>query len=165
MSTSDSKIDFESIEDISTTETDLEDDITTSFQLLEVDRSSSNKSAIKRDERQARAYEKFIRRRKTQEDRIKRVKQRHVEAWNGMSQEEKEQHKIDRKKRMEDMEQRLDRALIDGLNVCIDLSYDNDSQHSEKEQRSLGKQLSLSYAQVLLHKPSLVFNFQDSFLL
>ena len=53
-----------------------------------------------------------------------RAKERRVAEWSELSEEQQEERKVQRKERMELMDQKLLNALQDGLNVCIDLSFD-----------------------------------------
>jgi tRNA (guanine9-N1)-methyltransferase len=70
--------------------------------------------------------------------------------WESLSEEERAQHKAAAKaKELE--EERVRRVLLErrdadtqALNVCIDLGFEN--EHSEKEKRSLCKQLQLTYS-------------------
>ena len=53
-----------------------------------------------------------------------RAKERRVAEWIELSEEQQEERKIQRKERLELMDQKLLNALENGLNVCIDLSFD-----------------------------------------
>lgn len=66
------------------------------------------------------------------------------EIWAALTEEERTLLKQATKDGKLEEEQRLQWALNHGLNVCIDLSYE--SEHSDKEKRSLCKQLQLSYS-------------------
>lgn len=70
-------------------------------------------------------------------------KQSNIDKWNSMSLDEKiEQKELKTLKNLQ-CEERLIDALSSGLNVCIDLSFD--SKHSDKEKKSMYKQISLTY--------------------
>jgi len=72
--------------------------------------------------------------------------------WESLSEEERAEHKAaakEAKEAKELEEERLRRVLSErehtqALNVCIDLGFEN--EHSEKEKRSLCKQLQLTYS-------------------
>ena len=53
-----------------------------------------------------------------------RAKERRIAEWSELSEEQQEERKIKRKEQIEQMEQKLLNALQNGLNVCIDLSFD-----------------------------------------
>jgi tRNA (guanine9-N1)-methyltransferase len=75
--------------------------------------------------------------------RVQRKHAEHQEMWNQMTEEEKEEHKEKHRRAREESEKRLQKALVEGVNVCVDLHFDD--EHSEKERKSMWKQLSLTY--------------------
>jgi hypothetical protein len=95
-----------------------------------------------------RTESKLLYQRQRQQGKLLRRKERNVEQWNTLTEEEKDEQKQQRKRRLEDTDDRLRRALTEGIKLCIDLGFDVNGYHSEKEQRSLSKQVSLSYAAV-----------------
>ena len=76
-------------------------------------------------------------------NRIASKKQRNVDMWNALTEEEKLTQKLLRKERQEQTEMRLKCAMTSGINVCVELAFDE--ENSEKERKSLWKQLSLTY--------------------
>ena len=92
-----------------------------------------------------------------------RRQERRALEWNDLSEEEKERRKQERRDREDLQEQRLAAALAAGVNVCVDLSFDDGVSAadapssssggrkarplvSDKERTSICKQLSLSWA-------------------
>ena len=54
-----------------------------------------------------------------------RAKERRVAEWSALSEEQQEERKRKRKENLEIMDQKLLNALENGLNVCVDLSFDS----------------------------------------
>lgn len=77
------------------------------------------------------------------------AKQRHVEAWQALSPEEKTKHKEQRIEVQRLSNERLRAAFESGVNVCVDMGFE-DKHRAEKEKKSLWKQLSLTYAALKL---------------
>lgn len=75
-------------------------------------------------------------------EKLRLKKDRNIQSWNLLSEEEKRQHTARRLRSQDDMTKRLDEALQSGINVCVELSF---NIGSEKEQKSLSKQLSIGY--------------------
>ena len=53
-----------------------------------------------------------------------RAKERRIAEWSVLSEEQQEERKRNRKEQLELMDQKLLNALENGLNVCVDLSFD-----------------------------------------
>jgi tRNA (guanine9-N1)-methyltransferase len=69
--------------------------------------------------------------------------------WEALSEEDRAQRKAATKKAKEFAEERLRRILegdLSSLNVCIDLGFEIEIEHSDKEKRSLCKQLQLTWS-------------------
>jgi hypothetical protein len=98
---------------------------------------------IKRTKEEKRQFKKE-KRKQQGKLRMQSAKRRRAEEHAAMSPAETEAMRAQRKGQMQETEARLNKALEEGLNVCVDLSFDVD--HDEKEKNSLCKQLSLSYA-------------------
>jgi Trm5-related predicted tRNA methylase len=63
--------------------------------------------------------------------------------WWSLTEEEKVAYRTAKKQEVLDGKERLKAAMLNGINLCIDLSWD--VEHSVRERQSLYKQLSLTY--------------------
>jgi hypothetical protein len=91
---------------------------------------------------------KIIHARKNNKIKNEKRKEKLRESWNMKSIEEQMILRQENKLRLEISKKKLEDALINGLNVCVDLYFDD--EHSQFEQKSLAKQLSLGKYLLLL---------------
>jgi Trm5-related predicted tRNA methylase len=63
--------------------------------------------------------------------------------WWSLTEEEKVVYRQNKKQEVLEGNERLKQAMLDGVNLCVDLSWD--CEHSVRERQSLCKQLSLTY--------------------
>ena len=148
------KTDIE-VEDEDNDWTSLPEFISTSDQV-----NRSIETTIRREQlRDQRRELRFLSIKTKAKKQVASKKQRNVEMWNRLTEEEKLTQKLLRQQRQELSENRLKHAMISGINVCVELAFDE--ENSEKERKSLWKQLSLTYG---ILKKAQVFNlFKDFF--
>jgi Trm5-related predicted tRNA methylase len=111
--------------------------------IQESDEVKIKKAQERKLRREEKRYERFCDVKLKIAARRKQIKDRHIQQWAIMTSEERTNYKLEKKRRDDAREDRLKIAWNNGLNVCIDVSYEND--HNDKELKSLWKQISLSY--------------------